>query len=53
MAGAYYLSPEVRKRIGYPGQQAQMLPREGIGVEDLLEGMLDAPKRFRHPGGDI
>ena len=26
-----------------------MLPREGIGVEDLLEGMLEAPKRFRNP----
>jgi len=53
VAGAYYLSPEVRSRIGYPGQQAQTLPREGIGVEDLLEGMLEAPKRYRHSGGDI
>jgi hypothetical protein len=50
VAGAYYLAPEVRRRIGYPGQEAQMLPREGIGVEDLLEGMLDAPKTFRSHG---
>jgi hypothetical protein len=53
VAGAYYLSPEVRKRIGYPGQEAQTLPREGIGVEDLLEGLLDAPKTFRRCGEDI
>lgn len=52
VAGAYYLSPEVRKRIGYPGQEAQTLPREGIGVEDLLEGLLDAPKTFRRTGED-
>jgi len=53
VAGAYYLSPEVRMRIGYPGQEAQMLPRDGIGVEDLLEGLLDAPKTFRRSGEDI
>jgi hypothetical protein len=53
VAGSYYLSPEVRQRIGYPGQEAQLLPREGIGVEDLLEGMLDAPKIFRRCGEDI
>ena len=53
VAGAYYLSPEVRNRIGYPGQQAEMLPRDGIGVEDLLEEMLEAPKRFRHAGEDF
>jgi len=40
-------------RIGYPGQEAQMLPRDGIGVEDLLEGLLDAPKTFRRSGEDI
>ena len=52
VAGAYYLSPEVRKRIGYPGQEAQALPRDCIGVEDLLVGLLDAPKTFRNPGED-
>jgi len=53
VAGAYYLSPEVRRRIGYPGQEALTLPRDGIGVEDLLEGLLDAPKTFRRSGEDI
>ena len=54
VAGAYYLSPIVRRRIGYPGQEALQLPRAGIGVEDLLEKMLDMPKLFRQvPGEDI
>jgi hypothetical protein len=54
VAGAYYLSPDVRSRIGYPGQEALSLPRDGIGVEDLLEDKLGAEKTFRRPpGGDI
>jgi hypothetical protein len=52
IAGAYYLSPEVRRRIGYPGQEALTLPRDGIGVEDLVESRLGGEKTFRRTPGE-
>lgn len=47
VAGAYYMHPEVRRLIGYFGQEAQILPREGIGGEDLLAAMMERPPRWR------
>ncbi len=46
VVGAYYLSPEVRKKIGYPGQQPSPL---SVAAEpdylDMLERVYE-----RHPG---
>lgn len=47
VAGAYYLQPEVRRLIGYPGQEALTLPRDGFGGEELLMAMMQSPPRFR------
>ncbi len=47
--GAYYLDREVKRRLGYDGQQALTLPRAGIGGEDHLEALLEAPARWRRP----
>lgn len=49
--GAYTLDPRVRARLGYPGQEAQLLPRAGFGAEDLVVEMLDLPPRWRDPDG--
>lgn len=49
--GAYTLDPSVRTLLGYPGQQAQTLPRAGFGAEDLFMDMADAPPRWRDPDG--
>ena len=46
VVGAYYLSPEVRDRIGYPGQQPN--PLSVAGEPDYLE-MLERVYE-RHPG---
>ncbi len=45
VAGAYYLSPEVRKAIGYPGQVARTLSGDSFPAyveEGLLDHMLRA-----------
>ena len=45
VAGAYYMSPRVRKLIGYPGQsQRPILPDE---ADHYLDGDLLAPVRSR------
>ncbi len=49
--GAYTLDPTIRLRLGYPGQEARMLPRAGFGGEDLVAVMLDSPPRWRDPDG--
>jgi hypothetical protein len=46
---AYYLSPDVRARLGYDGQQAQSLPRDGFGAEELALAMMDSPPLWRDP----
>ena len=46
--GAYYLSPEVRKLIGYPGQAANPLSL-AAAPEYLENGMLERVYE-RHPG---
>lgn len=51
IAGAYFLSPEVRRLIGYDGQRARDLPRSGFGGEDLLASMMGRHKRFRTAAG--
>ena len=40
VTGAYYLNPEVRERIGYPGQQAHRLAPDQA-EKDLRGGLLD------------
>lgn len=47
--GAYYMHPEVKRRLGYAGQQALTLPRGGFGGEDLIEAVLEQPPRYRDP----
>lgn len=49
VAGAYYLHPEVRRLIGYAGQEALGLGRGEIGGEDLLAAMMQRPPRWRRP----
>lgn len=46
--GAYYLSPEVRRLIGYPGQAPAPLSTAGT-PEYLTNGMLERVYE-RHPG---
>jgi hypothetical protein len=47
--GAYFLSPAVRRAIGYDGQQALVLPRDGFGAEEEAVAMMAAPPRWRDP----
>ncbi len=47
VCGAYYLHPDVRKELGYSGQQALTLSRGGFGGEELVMKMMEQPKRFR------
>ncbi len=47
--GAYYLSPDVRARLGYDGQQAQSLPRDGFGAEELAVAMMGSAPLWRDP----
>ncbi|MEZ5924300.1 MAG: hypothetical protein R3D57_07925 [Hyphomicrobiaceae bacterium] len=49
--GAYYMHPEVKRRLGYHGQQALTLPRGGFGGEELIEQLLSQPPRYRDPAG--
>jgi hypothetical protein len=45
--GAYYLHSEVRRRIGYDGQQALLLPRGGFGAEELVADLMGQSPRYR------
>lgn len=47
--GAYYMHPEVKRRLGYHGQQALTLPRGGFGGEELIEQVMSSPPRYRRP----
>lgn len=47
--GAYYMHPEVKRRLGYHGQQALTLPRGGFGGEELIESMMSQSPRYRNP----
>ena len=55
-AAAYYLSPEVRDQIGYPGQEARSFdPYEYVGWidEGLLDPVTERGPIWRRPPGDI
>jgi hypothetical protein len=38
-AGGYYLNPDVRRRLGYPGQEP-VLPEPGESEHELADGIL-------------
>ena len=45
VAGGYFISPEVRDRLGYPGQQAKKL--EDDFDQELLQPVIDRGPIFR------
>ena len=45
VAGGYFLSPDVRERLGYPGQQAKKL--EDDFDQELLQPVIDRGTIFR------
>ena len=45
--GAYTTDPRVKALLGYPGQEARSLPRDGFGAEDLVMAMMDRPPMWR------
>lgn len=47
ITGAYYMNKTVQEALGYSGQQAQSLPRDGFGAEELVVEMMDMPPRYR------
>ena len=47
ICAAYVMDPEVRKALGYEGQQALTPNRGGFGAEDLVIEMMGEPKRYR------
>ena len=49
VVGAYYLDHEVKRRLGYRGQQALTLPRGGFGAEDLVLAQMERPARYLDP----
>ena len=49
MCGAYFLVDQVRRSVGYPGQEALTLDRGGFGAEELALKQMALPKRYRHP----
>ena len=51
-AGGYYMSAEVRRLIGYPGQEALTLSRGGFGGEDLVEAVMARGPIHRVPERD-
>jgi hypothetical protein len=53
VAGAYYLDGQVKRRIGYRGQEALTLDRGGFGGEDLLLAMMERPPRWRDPAAEL
>lgn len=57
VAGAYYMSPEVRRRLGYPGQEAFTLDvyadLSAYIDEGLLEPVLERGPRYRPAKHDV
>ena len=49
MCGAYFLVDQVRRSVGYPGQEALTLGRGGFGAEELVLKQMELPKRYRNP----
>lgn len=49
LAGAYYLDPEVRESLGYPGQEERPLTDETESYVDLLERVIDRGSVYRDP----
>lgn len=47
VVGAYYMNRDVQASLGYHGQQAQSLPRDGFGAEELVMEMMEMPSRYR------
>ena len=47
VAGGYYMHDEVRRLLGYTGQEALTLSRGGFGGEDLLDPMLERRPTYR------
>lgn len=49
VAGGYYMSGEVRKRLGYAGQQAiELRTRPGEQLEGLVEPVVERGPIYRH-----
>ncbi|HVB70477.1 MAG TPA: hypothetical protein VND83_03110 [Acidimicrobiales bacterium] len=46
-AGAYYLNPEVRALVGYPGQTTRDFDDEVPSYSDLLEHVVSRGPRYR------
>lgn len=46
-AGAYFLNPEIRERIGYPGQVATLARTDMDSYADLLEEVLERGQVYR------
>ena len=49
MCGAYFLVDQVRRSVGYSGQEALTLDRGGFGAEELAMKQMELPKRYRNP----
>jgi hypothetical protein len=49
VAGAYYMSPEVRQMIGYTGQQARPIESSDVIEEDLLLPVRRRGACYRRP----
>ena len=49
MCGAYFLVDQVRRSVGYSGQEALTLGRGGFGAEELAMKQMELPKRYRNP----
>lgn len=47
VAGSYYMSPEVRRLIGYPGQEARALVDDTDQYLDMLERVVDRGPVYR------
>ena len=52
VAAAYHMHPSVMAALGYHGQEAQSLPRDGFGAEEEVMEMMAKPPRYRRPPQD-
>lgn len=50
-AGAYFLNPEVKQRIGYPGQVATPAKEDLDSYVDLLENVVNRGQVYRDVAG--